>query len=487
MFDCLNRQSDMTNAHTDKQKWFWITVFATALWGFAHAFVRWVASPTLGRDDAIENIFTQSLELNYSPRQPPLYDWLLWGVHQFLPPALPSYLLIKYTLLVATVAIYYHLACHILRHPKQAALATLSLCLLFQIGWNHHIFITHTILLMLFIPLATLILLRIFETPKRHLYIAFGFVCGLGLLSKYGFALFVMTLLVAGIVHKPYRHAILSSKMLLSILIALAMLSPVLVWYTTQAPTSLVDMSVDNMQSTQETFLQNRWDGISQLLAGYVNFLLPLAVIVPLVYRTRTNHLTEHTKWIRTSIILGFVACLLAVIFFGFANFKERYLHVLLMLSPIAIFACFTQANSSKDKYMIACLIAFASISVIARAAILFTPSLCSKNCYELHPYEQLRPILLEQGFNPALDTLAGTTPFESGNLRVIFPDARVIDLSRPYYRPPQRKSAEQNCFVVQRERHQTNSANIVALPLNGSKGERVSFFLIEKDRKDCF
>lgn len=468
-----------------KQKWFWVSVLATAVWGALHAAVRWVASPTLGRDDAIENIFSQSLQLNYSPRQPPLYDWILWAVHQVLPPTLPSYLLIKYLALTVMVALYFHVAQRILQHPKRAAIATMSLCLLFQVGWNHHIFITHTVLLMLFIPFATLILLQIFERPRLQTYITFGIVCGLGLLSKYGFALFMLMLLAAGIWMRTYRPYILSYKMVLALLIAVGMLSPVLVWYATDAPTGLVDMSVNNMQGMEaETFWQVRLSGLQQLVAGYVNFLLPLAVLVPLIYRARIQPMTQEVRWVWRAMLIGAGCCVLAVMFFGFENFKERYMHPLLLLSPIVIIAALTRESAvQQHRYMLLCIAVFASVSVLARGSILLYSPLCSKNCYELQPYKELRPLLLEYGFEPSHHTLAGMTPFESGNLRMIFPEARVVDLSRPYYTPPGETTG---CFVVWRNRQDTQEPSSDHIPITIHWEGRTSYFILARRANAC-
>ena len=66
------------------------------------------------------------------PRQPPLYEWLLWSVQQLTGPTLPSFLLIKYGLLTATVAFLYLAATRIFRTWGYAVLAGLSPFLLFQ-------------------------------------------------------------------------------------------------------------------------------------------------------------------------------------------------------------------------------------------------------------------------------------------------------------------------------------------------------------------
>lgn len=454
-----------------KQNWLWITIIATTFWSAAHALIRLMSSPTLGRDDAIENIFSQSLQLNYSPRQPPLYDWILWAVHQFLPPTLPSYLLIKYGFLLLTAIVYYHVALRVLGRPKQAALATLSLSLLFQIGWNHHIFITHTVLLIFFIPLAILCLLRIFDKPDFWCYVAFGLVCGFGLLSKYGFALFVVITLCASLFYKFYRPRILHKYMSVAIGIIIVMNIPIVLWYLNISTTGLLEMSADNMQASSastSTFWQMRLTGLKQLFAGYINFLLPLALVLPLVYRFRFQRPSLIAEWLLVTVLIGFIICLLAIIVLGFDNFKERYMHALLMPFPIVLFA-FLADNQNivhQHKYFITCLILFAVTGVIVRGTVLLQPSamLCSKNCYERQPYQEVGKRLVQAGFDPQQHTLVGTTPFESGNLRMVFPTARVTDISRPYYVPPMTTDHQNICYVVWRHKNKTTQDGNISL-----------------------
>src|SRR5262249_37812067 len=112
-------------------------------YGLAYSILRLSLSDNLPQDDTTSNVLTQTLALGYVPRQPPLYEWLLWLVQQLTGPTLSSFLLIKYGLLTSTVAFLYLAPTRIFRERAFAILAGLSPFLLFQFAWNLHEGVTH--------------------------------------------------------------------------------------------------------------------------------------------------------------------------------------------------------------------------------------------------------------------------------------------------------------------------------------------------------
>src|SRR5215471_20125520 len=116
-------------------------------YGLAYSILRLSLSDNLPQDDTTSNVLTQTLALGYVPRQPPLYEWLLWSVQQLTGPTLLSVLLIKYGLLTSTVAFLYLAATRIFRERGFAILAGLSPFLLYQFAWNLHEGVTHSMVL----------------------------------------------------------------------------------------------------------------------------------------------------------------------------------------------------------------------------------------------------------------------------------------------------------------------------------------------------
>jgi hypothetical protein len=108
----------------------WVVLSAGLLYGLLHAMLRLALSTNLPQDDVTANILAQTLEPGYLPRQPPLYEWLLWTVQRVAGPTLPSFLVIKYGLLTATFGFLYLIGLRIFTERNWAILAALSPLLL---------------------------------------------------------------------------------------------------------------------------------------------------------------------------------------------------------------------------------------------------------------------------------------------------------------------------------------------------------------------
>ena len=92
----LERTDVAASAQWPAQKQSWLysvggVVAAVSIYSALHITARLMASANLGEDDPLDAVFTQTLQPGYVPRQPPLYDWLLWLVEQVTGPgAVPS-------------------------------------------------------------------------------------------------------------------------------------------------------------------------------------------------------------------------------------------------------------------------------------------------------------------------------------------------------------------------------------------------------------
>src|SRR5262245_45139003 len=200
------------------------------LYGLVYASMRLAISHNLPQDDVTSNVFAQTLEPGYVLRQPPLFEWLLWLVQRFTGPTLPSFLILKYGLLTATLAVLYLVAKRIFANQRWAAIAALSPLLLYQIGWNLHEGVTHTMPLMCAVAASTWAFMRVAERGASGDYILFGVIAGLGLLSKYSFAGFLFVLLTSGLLQPTLRARMLDWRMLASVVAAVLVASPYLYW-----------------------------------------------------------------------------------------------------------------------------------------------------------------------------------------------------------------------------------------------------------------
>src|SRR6476659_2855730 len=123
-----------------------VCIFVTFLlaYGLAHSALRLTFSGNLPADAVTSNIFAQTFELGYSEWQPPLYEWLLWGLQRLTGPTLLSVLILKYVLLAATLCLLYLSATRLFEDARWAALSALSLLLTYHVGWTLNEALTQT-------------------------------------------------------------------------------------------------------------------------------------------------------------------------------------------------------------------------------------------------------------------------------------------------------------------------------------------------------
>ena len=80
------------------------------LWSLAFVLMLWAVSPGRTLQDALAAELLQGhLAGGYQLQNPPLYEWLLWGVQQVVGPGPLSYLILRYAL-IATTGILFNVA-----------------------------------------------------------------------------------------------------------------------------------------------------------------------------------------------------------------------------------------------------------------------------------------------------------------------------------------------------------------------------------------
>ena len=124
-----------------------------------------------------------SLEWGYGA-QPPLYSWIQHGLFVLFGETIFALALVKNSFLCLTYLAMFHL----LRNHydrESAGLATLSLLLLPQIGWESQRALSHSVLATAMASLTLLLFFRLIATRNLWLYFLFGVAVALGILCKF--------------------------------------------------------------------------------------------------------------------------------------------------------------------------------------------------------------------------------------------------------------------------------------------------------------
>lgn len=422
-----------------------------------HFVLRLSLSDTIGVDDAIEGVFTQSMAPGYDPRQPPLYTWLLWLVQRVTGPSLISFLILKYGLLSATFLLYYRIAQRLLGDTRYAALTAWSLLLLYQVGWNLHEGVTQTQVLMLACTATLYTFLRASECGTATNYGLLGLAVGAGLLAKLSFSAFLGCIAVGTLLTPRFRPALLSPRLLISLVVAAVVVSPY-AWWLFAGGTDLDSVFRSAVGNSNDTgYLPRVGKGLLSALLTSLGFLSPLLPILLLLFPSglRRNAAppevdSDAKRLIGIMLLSGLTLLVLGVLVAGVGEYKERWLHPFLLVAPLYFFCRVRGANPTPGRirlYLII-LIGISAVVVGLRTAhLVIGPPLCNK-CRPLVPYAKLADALAEAGYTAG--TIVVRNGNTAGNLRAAFPKARIYVLNNPTYEPPAAPSGPgRRCLVV--------------------------------------
>jgi hypothetical protein len=430
---------------------FWV------LYGVVHGCYRLILSPTLALDDARASELVQSLELGYQARQPPLYEWLLWGSQQIFGTELPSFLVLRY-ILIALLGYSVFAATRVaVRDERWAAVASLSLVASYPVGWLFHEAMTQSILLSIacFATLATGI--RYLQAPSWRTSAWLGAAIGFGLLTKFSYPLMLGGLLLAALSLRDTRVRLASRYLLLAAAVAIAMILPYVAWLFAVRG-DVAGAVAFAMVQTPQPHVVRALIGMGKLLGSLPLFLLPwiafIALLAPAAFRRADASapaagLPERLAG-RTLIFAALLA-IAGVAVIGATNIAERYMHAILIVAPVYVFSRverLTPGESSLRRFGV--FFVGAAIVVFGVRMLVYVDTGVTERAdrHVLINYEAFTRALAERGL--ANGTAVALAIRDAGNVRAFLPALRVMSpdsfrLARPARRPADDKS----CILI--------------------------------------
>jgi hypothetical protein len=177
-------------------------------------------SSAFNPDDEKASYATQIFALNYSSRNPPLYDWILYGVQHLLGVGPFPFALVRYTFLFLFGCAAYALARRAIADPRLQALSVFSISLLWQLGYHAHRINTHSDLMIVFIASTALCFVALRDRPTVGRYALLGAMVALGTLSKFGYLAFLASTIAAALALEPYRRVLLDRRIVIAVVVA---------------------------------------------------------------------------------------------------------------------------------------------------------------------------------------------------------------------------------------------------------------------------
>jgi 4-amino-4-deoxy-L-arabinose transferase-like glycosyltransferase len=411
-----------------------------------HAALRLAVSPTLTIDDSREAVFAQSLEWGYLPRQPPLYNWLVWAAFAALGAGLLPLVVVKYGLLFLVYAFVYLAARRVLGDARLAALAAFSLLLMVPVSWVLHEALTHSVAALASAAATFYVLLRLEGSGSVRAYLAFGLALGLGLLSKFSYAFFGSALVLAALTVAPFRRRILHPRIMWSALAVVGLVAPYFAWFYGR-DYALAPMYADEVGAGEaSSYLSGVASGLYYLARVTLYYLTPLWIVLLVACRGAWAPRGRATalagpggRLVERLLLAELGLCLAGILAGGVTYLKFRWMLPVYFLCPLYALLWLRRDDPAEQgpRWLARAILAAAVAVVVAFPASVLRGDRLGKPSRLTTPYREVARELAAAGF--ARGTIIADDGALGGNLRLWFPGARVIRLTNPDYVPPTR------------------------------------------------
>jgi hypothetical protein len=432
-----------------------------------HLGVRIWIGPALGFDDAEQALFAQHWLPSYRLRAPPLFTWALVAVGEVAGTGMLAISLLRYLLLAMLLGFIYLTARRLIRDPSLAALAAFSFAAIYVFGYYGHHDLTHTTALSAFLAASWYAFVRLCETPRLSWYLALGLCFGLGTLGKWNFAMFALALPLACLLHPRYRGLVLTWKIVPAALVTAAVALPSALWALRMGASSgdAMDSLLGQGGGALPLVLAK---GTASLVVALLAYPLPFLVIFLAVFgsaawrglRTPASAPGSALQPVPDSALVGTVIVVaialhwLLVPLARATEFQERLLQPALLILPVYLFMLVERGlgrGRPAHRAVNGCGLALAAVAGVALAARIGIPAAgadyCRSACRDLMPVEALAAGLRGAGFS-GKGTVVVRDIHLGGNLRVQFPEARVMATGYPPRVWPRPAGAGQ-CLLV--------------------------------------
>ncbi len=432
-----------------------------------HWLIRLAISPVYTVEEADQLLLSQSFQIGYEARQPPMIAWLN-AIGALAGPSHLAVYGIKYLLMFAGLVVYYLAARNVLNRPGVSACALAAWALTFQVGWNMHEDGLGAVALMTVLSLTLHAVTRILAWRRGRDWVYLGVAIGIGLLTHHLFVVFPIALLVAIFFTPFFRDALTLRRLITTLVIAAAIYSPYAVWVMTHV-SSILDAARDFAASWEidNGWLERARNGAVALALTAFEFTLPLSlffamlfwslwlpVLYPVFARRSTDEEPHEQAWrqlLARSIGIAAIPYVLGIVF-GVQLWKGYWMLPVMFTAPIWLFCHVKRAGEFPVaiRAFAATTIMFAAVVIGARFVEWRTEVInCDEAC---RPYTPVRPWadeLKRAGFTEG--TIVGADVHLTGNLRGAFPRARVLDAAKPptAYPAPHTQGA---CLAVWRD-----------------------------------
>jgi len=414
-------------------------VVGILLFFVCHTAIRLFGTSNFSVDETMTAIHTQRFHIIYLLRNPPMFDWLYYGLSRVLGGSLLTMQILK-TGLLAGGAVFLFLAVKpCFRHRVALAGLMASYGATAFYGWEILQLYSHTNALIFALGFTFWAFMRVVRRQGSADYALLGLALGFGMLSKYLFGLFFLALVVAALRLPRYRASLSSWRVVITLCIGVLVTAPFL--YRLLGSFDDVLFAIGGRVGGSKD--GGVWSALVGLLVQSAQFWLPFTVML-WACLTRWPAPAESSAdtgcdeparadffvLLRDTTLLATAATLVAVLFLQTRITAGHYLVPVLSLLPAVLFAAIDRRQpfpeAALHMYLRGTVALMVGVAVVRLLLfLLVSPPFCVPRCILFVDYGQVIE-RLDRSDGRQNVILSNDIHIGSNLLRAL-PNARVI------------------------------------------------------------
>lgn len=407
---------------------------------------RVLSADNLGLDEAEQLVMGQSLQAGYGP-QPPLYTWLFLALQPITGESVLTLALLKFGLLAVTLCATFQLCRQLFGDPLAAAVAALSLLYLPQVFWESQRALTHSVIALAAVALASTVFVDLVTRRRTRDYWLFGAALAACALSKHNALFLPLGLLLAALLLPAARPALLDRRTVWALGLSFLLVAPNLIWMALNGEAVLARSAKLGFDPSTGAL-----DSLSAVGRALLSFALLPALLIGLIALAPdregkpTWQVSLQVRRLLT-LALGLAASfvLLIVLAASVDNMKDRWLTPFLFLAvPVALAWIAPRLTRRRLRMAAAVAVAIAVGSMAALWLRQFLPADWADPPNMEAPFDLLATELPEDGL------LLSTSNWVAGNLRLHRPG---LSAATPEYKAVLRQPPTGPVLLVWRAR----------------------------------
>ncbi len=420
-----------------------------------HIIVRLSIPNALELDEAEQMLLSQWFAFGYNS-QPPFYNWAQYGVTSLLGVSLFSLSLLKCTMLFSSYVFYWLAARLTLRNGSLVVMATLGLLTVPQVVFEAQRDLTHSVATIFAGSLFLYGFFRTLKAPSAASYALVGIATGIGMISKYNFALLPAAAFVAALIDSDFRKRLFDWRLSLTVVLSVAIVLPHALWFLDHLDLAL-DRTLHKMTGDEGYFAQVS-AGLARLVVAMLGIAgLSAVIFLSLFARSLPAMWRASSRWSRISgriLLIEIGAIALMILFAGVDNIADRWLTPLFLILPLYI--CMKADSAEVDAG--APLRASLALSGVIMGAVLVVLAMRAYWGPLFGDYQRLNipydgfaaAIRKDIGGEPGL--IVGYDPHLEGNMRLQMPGTPVQSYFYPDFKPAFQLDAKHPVVFVWRD-----------------------------------